>query len=248
MRDFATTAEGILASYAGGHLPALVVRVSADRNALAADLAREMGLSQSRAEAVLDRHWGVPWDGSIFVDLSTKRLEYPKDFDWMAVAVVMLYEEYLTETAEGMAAHLGRCSAGGATDIGARGPWWLWEGVSDYLAYEARFDSRYWTGSDQEAQAIRDSIVSDAYAATEVDLADLEPDTAEASVDSAQLQVAYAGVSMLVEESGRRALFDYFALLGGGECWDEAFEHAFGSTIGDFYLLFEEKRAVATSA
>lgn len=49
--------------------------------------------------------------------------------------------------------------------------------------------------------------------------------------------MGHYAVAVLVENSSESALFDYFRRIGEGQAWQDAFESAFGLTLGEFYSL-----------
>ena len=57
------------------------------------------------------------------------------------------------------------------------------------------------------------------------------------------LALGFLALEILGERAGDAALFEYYRLLPDSESWTEAFEVAFGITVGDFYEEFEEYRA-----
>jgi len=63
------------------------------------------------------------------------------------------------------------------------------------------------------------------------------------SIKGADAQwLGYIAMEWLAAEAGEQSIIDYFAALGATPDWEAVFEQAFGLSIGDFYVEFEEYR------
>lgn len=119
-----------------------------------------------------------------------------------------------------------------------RGPQWLLYGAREYVNAVYRVETG---GEDYER--LRAALVAPARR-TALPLSSLET---RAERDAAGLEVTIAlgflAIESLVERAGEEAILDYFRLLPSSAGWPEAFEEAFGLSIGDFRETFEATRA-----
>ena len=76
----------------------------------------------------------------------------------------------------------------------------------------------------------------------DVPLSDLETYKASRGIQG-DYQLGEMAVELLAARAGEEAVIDYWTLLDPQTPWEEAFETTFGTTISEFYVLFEQHRA-----
>jgi hypothetical protein len=236
-------AEGILAGYAGGHLPSLDVFVQADRHALAADLAGWTGLTESDAWRVVSQGAWVYHAAAIFIDLTPPELPPQSSFWGIAHEVAHAFEERLYLPA--MAGwERGDCWFSHGSTMAPYGPMWLLEGSAERLAFHALVDSSYWDeyAGGRTEQQVEDGLIVEAYASSSHRLEFLAAATYLAPEDYG---LAFAAVARLEERRSPEAVVLFWKGLDEGLCWNETFERAFGITVADFYDDFEMRRLPA---
>jgi hypothetical protein len=234
--EWAVNAEGIIARYAGGHVPSLTVFADIDPAALARQLAEVEAIPFDEAYEHVSRGYsGGP--GAVFLNLTSMPLVRPDGYFEIAHEVAHAYQAYLASPALNNGVF---CPAYWTRRTGPR---WLDEGTAELVGRHAFVDSPYWPGT-QTAEAYHRSLLEAAYRDFDGSLRLLATDNGwnTYGADSAAYAFSYAAVSLLEDEAGRTALFDYWRNLGRGQCWEAAFSDAFGFTPDRFYDLFEDWR------
>ena len=117
-----------------------------------------------------------------------------------------------------------------------RGPYWYEFGAEAYVFYAYRSA----LGLDALDEARRREIARARQ--TSEPLSRMESHSGAAGTEGA-LALGFLAADWLVQRAGEPALFEYYRLLPSSESWGEAFEGAFGITVADFYVAFEEYRA-----
>lgn len=233
-------AEGILAGYAGGHLPSLEIFVHADRRSLAADLASWSGDSEADAwRVVSDGSW-VHYTGAIFIDLTPPERPDYSAFWGVAHEVAHAFQERLYSPAV-RGWERGECWYSHGRLMAPYGPMWLLEGGAERLSFRALVDSAYWEeyAEGHTEQQVKDELIAAVYAVSSQRLEFLANATYLAPDDYG---LAFAAVARLEEGRSPEAVLRYYKRLGDGLCWNEAFEEVFGVTAGTFYGLFDGGR------
>ena len=107
------------------------------------------------------------------------------------------------------------------------GPSWLKEGTATYgeEVYDGGLESRRLTAS---SAAVHVASIRN-------------PESANAS--RLNYHLGFIAAEWLIEQAGESSLLDYYRLLASSDSWEEAFETAFGLSVGDFYDAFEVYRA-----
>jgi hypothetical protein len=240
LRVLAESAENVISGYAGGHLPSLTIVAAADEAAVARALSDYVEAEPEEALGALRQQGWFTWDRTIFVNLSWS-FAFPGSYHAMAAQIVDAYKLSPLVTAD----TIGCSSRVPDREVGPAGPVWLDLGGPDYIAMRAYFDSGYWALTHESTpEAEEAQIIASGYAGTNVALEDLRglPSWYDAPDTQALYDLSYAAMSLLVDRAGIRAPFEYWQRLAGGECWDEAFQRAFGVTIDGFYRAFEAQR------
>lgn len=126
-------------------------------------------------------------------------------------------------------------------------PGWLVEGLASYADYiytptrpgRRAFDSRYAPFEDLASAQIGGKL----------DFSDLAPtaDNPDARCSDVQLgdvycyALSFAAAKFLAEQvPAENAFVEFWGLLGERSAWQQAFSEAFGITVDDFYLAFEQ--------
>jgi PKD repeat protein len=126
----------------------------------------------------------------------------------------------------------------GSDDMPADGPVWLREGSAEFVGYSGVADS----GVD--ASSFRGEMLSMAkgqYAT--VALQDTATQSAQSSVGYATYDLGFFATELLTKTNGMASLTAYWAKIGAGTPWRDAFQQAFGRTVDQFYTEFASYRA-----
>ena len=126
-------------------------------------------------------------------------------------------------------------TGGGDDEVPQAGPRWLTEGSAEFFAYKAMdaggvfsYDTERNTRSVEHAKRV-DRPLSE--------MENLR------GVRGISYQFFLLGVELLAYHAGEDALIRFYSLQQPGTTWQEAFQIAFGMTVEEFYVLFEEHRA-----
>jgi PKD repeat protein len=126
----------------------------------------------------------------------------------------------------------------GPDDMPTDGPVWLREGSAEFVGYSGVADS----GID--ASSYRGEMLSMAkgpYAS--VALQDTATQSAQSSVGYATYDLGFFATELLTKTNGMASLTAYWAKIGTGTPWRDAFQQAFGRTVDQFYTEFASYRA-----
>lgn len=236
------SAEGLISGYAGGHMGSLTIVAGADQTALTRLIADETGSDPVTVLRTLQVDGYVTRQSTVFVDLSGGL--GPSFYQVPAYGVSVAFQ-----LAPLYAADIVRCTTSPDAAVTPAGPMWLFWGMPDFVRTQAFFDSGYWALSHETSPEVgKAQIIASGSSGTSYRLFDLRTRYPWGEAPNVQpvRDLAYAGVSLLVDRAGMRSLFEYWQRLANGECWDEAFEHAFGTPIDAFYEAFEAQRAHGT--
>ena len=116
------------------------------------------------------------------------------------------------------------------------GPYWLSRGAAEFITFEAM------EASDPESCDVTRGRFAGFSGTVDTPLSDAETRAGFESMRSAY-QHSFLAAELLESQASEGALGAYFASLRLGNTWQEAFQTAFGTTVEEFYQLFEEHRA-----
>ena len=115
------------------------------------------------------------------------------------------------------------------------GPYWLSRGAAEFITFEAL------EASDPESCDVTRGRFARFSGTVDTPLSDAETRAGFESMRSAY-QHSFLAAELLESQASEGALGAYFASLRLGTTWQEAFQTAFGTTVEEFYQLFEERR------
>ena len=115
------------------------------------------------------------------------------------------------------------------------GPYWLLMGAAAFITFKAL------EASDPESCDVTRGRFARFSGTVDTPLSDAETRAGFESMRSAY-QHSFLAVELLESQASEGALGAYFASLRLGTTWQEAFQTAFGTTVEEFYQLFEERR------
>ena len=115
------------------------------------------------------------------------------------------------------------------------GPYWLLMGAAAFITFKAL------EASDPESCDVTRRRLARFSGTVDTPLSDAETRAGFESMRSAY-QHSFLAVELLESQASEGALGAYFASLRLGTTWQEAFQTAFGTTVEEFYQLFEERR------
>ena len=125
---------------------------------------------------------------------------------------------------------------GGPQEVGEDGPRWLFEGIAEFLAYQALSEAGIVDYNDVRNQAVQNAN------RLSVPLSDLE--TSDAFYGAAGgYSVGLLAAELLAYGSGQASLLHYYSSIHPGNTWRTAFETAFGMTLEAFYEHFNTHSA-----
>ena len=126
--------------------------------------------------------------------------------------------------------------------IAETGPFWVIEGIAEFLAYQAMA-----AAGVLSYDTIRNS--TDSFGIVEqskrddTPLSEMETLAGSSEVRGNPWIYFLLAAELLASRTGQSSLIHYYSLLQPGTTWQEAFEQAFGVTAEEFYELFEAHRA-----
>ena len=126
--------------------------------------------------------------------------------------------------------------------IAETGPFWVIEGIAEFLAYQAMA-----AAGVLSYDTIRNS--TDSFGIVEqskrddTPLSEMETLAGSSEVRGDPWIYFLLAAELLASRTGQSSLIHYYSLLQPGTTWQEAFEQAFGVTAEEFYELFEAHRA-----
>ena len=124
-------------------------------------------------------------------------------------------------------------------EVPEAGPRWLKEGIAEYFAYRA-MDA----GGMFDYATMRSSKRGFVWRAQQVDKPLEEMETKQGYDDVPHKYPFFLlAAEQLASHAGEDALLRFYKQQQPGTTWQQAFETAFGTTVGEFYELFEEHRA-----
>ena len=118
------------------------------------------------------------------------------------------------------------------------GPTWLMEGAAIFQSLRGRNKA----GLSPTYEQSREGWFVPEARSVDTSLEEMETNAGLQAV-SGGYRYAMMGTELLASLTGEKALITYWTLIGPETPWQEAFQSAFGMTIEEFYVLFEEHRA-----
>ena len=115
------------------------------------------------------------------------------------------------------------------------GPYWLSRGAAEYITFEAL------EASDPESCDVRRSRFAYLSEPVYTPINEAETPAGYNSMRHSR-QYAFLAAELLASQASEGGLGAYFASLRLGTTWQEEFQTAFGTTVEEFYQLFEEHR------
>ena len=120
--------------------------------------------------------------------------------------------------------------------VRVHGPAWLHEGGAEFQTHRALTKGAVYFYDERRRRS------SQTASAVDTPLSDLETPKAVLATQGSY-QLGEMAVELLATRAGEEAVMAYWTLLDSQTPWEEAFETTFGTTISEFYLLFEQRRA-----
>lgn len=130
---------------------------------------------------------------------------------------------------------LGASTPSWSGEVGLLEPLWLRKGTEEYAVY-----AHQGLDGDEDPDWLWSRFAASAVATTQP-LASIERwSVATGPFETRAL--GFLATDWLAEHAGETSLLEYYRLVPSSANWQEAFEHAFGMTVGDFYAAFEPYR------
>ena len=120
--------------------------------------------------------------------------------------------------------------------VRVHGPAWLQEGGAEFQTHRALTKGAVYLYDE------RRRWFSQTASAVDTPLSDLETYKGLLATQNS-FELGAMAVELLAARAGEEAVMAYWTLLDPQTPWEEAFETTFGTTISEFYLLFEQSRA-----
>jgi hypothetical protein len=122
--------------------------------------------------------------------------------------------------------------------VRSTGPTWLMEGAAIFQSLRARNKAGLYPTYEQR----REGWYVPQARSVDTPLDEMET-SAGLSAGSGGYPYGTMATELLASRAGEKALLSYWSVMGPETPWREAFQTAFGMTIEEFYVLFEEHRA-----
>lgn len=125
------------------------------------------------------------------------------------------------------------------TEIQPGGPVWLREGSAEYFQLVALQDAGFRVPADD--LALMKGYATTLYAANQLE--DMSTQQASFTYPFAAYALGYIATDMLIHDTSRSAILEFYRQIGQGSTWQAAFQNVFGRTVEQFYAEFAAARA-----